>query len=139
MDYWGTATPSTIPAMRGKVPSLGAGGMVSTGSWENVQSQRRMQDERELKRQRRKQSNRESARRSRLRKQAECDELAQRSAVLEEENASLRAEAAQIRSQYELLRTQNASLKEKLGESSSQDDPRHSWHSGQADNQQSGE
>nr|QLC27632.1 bZIP transcription factor 6 [Chlorella sp. HS2] len=35
-------------------------------------------DERELKRLRRKQSNRESARRSRLRKQAECEQLAQK-------------------------------------------------------------
>ncbi|KAL2545483.1 basic region/leucine zipper transcription factor 16 [Forsythia ovata] len=139
MDYWGAATPSTIPAMRGKVPSLGAGGMVTTGSRENVQSQHWIQDERELKRQRRKQSNRESARRSRLRKQAECDELAQRAAVLKDENASLRAEVARIRSEYEQLRAQNASLKEKLGERSSQDDPRCSPDSGQAENEQSGQ
>ncbi|KAK4389182.1 bZIP transcription factor 68 [Sesamum angolense] len=81
-------------------------------------------DERELKRQRRKQSNRESARRSRLRKQAECDELAQRAETLKEENASLRAEVARIRSEYEQLLAQNASLKEKLGEHPGQEDPR---------------
>ena len=34
-----------------------------------------MGDEREVKKMRRKQSNRESARRSRLRKQAECEQL----------------------------------------------------------------
>ncbi|CAI9785032.1 unnamed protein product [Fraxinus pennsylvanica] len=134
IDYWGAATPSTIPAMHGKVPSLVAGGMVTTGSRENVQSQIWIQDERDLKRQRRKQSNRESARRSRLRKQAECDELAQRAAALNEENTSLRAEVARIRSQYEQLCAENASLKEKLGESSSQDDPRCNRDSGQADN-----
>ncbi|CAA2994559.1 bZIP transcription factor 16-like [Olea europaea subsp. europaea] len=139
MDYWGAATPSTIPAMHGKVPSLGAGGMVTTGSRENVQSQLWIQDERELKRQRRKQSNRESARRSRLRKQAECDELAQHAVALKEENSSLRAEVARIRSEYEQLCAQNASLKEKLVESSSQDDPRCSQDSGQADNEQSGQ
>ncbi|XP_052728005.1 bZIP transcription factor 16 isoform X3 [Vigna angularis] len=91
MDYWGTPTSSVIPALHGK-------------------------DERELKRQRRKQSNRESARRSRLRKQAECDELAQRADVLKEENATLQAEVSRIRSEYEQLLSENASLKERLGE-----------------------
>ncbi|KAL6513025.1 hypothetical protein OROHE_019815 [Orobanche hederae] len=56
-----------------------------------------VQEERELKRRRRKQSNRESARRSRLRKQAECDDLAQRAESLKEENASLRAEMARVK------------------------------------------
>jgi len=51
-----------------------------------------LQDEREVKRQRRKQSNRESARRSRLRKQAECDDLGTRATKLVDENESLRAE-----------------------------------------------
>ncbi|XP_047172554.1 bZIP transcription factor 16-like isoform X2 [Vigna umbellata] len=91
MDYWGTPTSSAIPALHGK-------------------------DERELKRQRRKQSNRESARRSRLRKQAECDELAQRADVLKEENATLQAEVSRIRNEYEQLLSENASLKERLGE-----------------------
>ncbi|KAF7127088.1 hypothetical protein RHSIM_Rhsim11G0032400 [Rhododendron simsii] len=68
-------------------------------------------DERELKRQRRKQSNRESARRSRLRKQTECDELALRTEVLNEENATLRTDLSRIRSEYEQLLTENASLK----------------------------
>ncbi|CAK9173458.1 unnamed protein product [Ilex paraguariensis] len=40
MDYWGAATSSTIPAMRGKVLSAPvAGGMVPAGSRESVQSQ----------------------------------------------------------------------------------------------------
>ncbi|CAF1867361.1 unnamed protein product, partial [Brassica napus] len=63
-----------------------------------------------LSRQRRKQSNRESARRSRLRKQAECDELAQRAEVLNEENASLREEINKLRSQCEELTFENTSL-----------------------------
>ncbi|KAG5388896.1 hypothetical protein IGI04_030437 [Brassica rapa subsp. trilocularis] len=67
-------------------------------------------DERELKRQKRKQSNRESARRSRLHKQAECDELAQREDVLNGENASLRAEINKLKSQYEELLAENSSL-----------------------------
>ena len=54
------------------------------------------QDERELKRQRRKQSNRESARRSRLRKQAECEELGSRVGGLTEENERLRAEVKRL-------------------------------------------
>ncbi|XP_023540471.1 bZIP transcription factor 16-like [Cucurbita pepo subsp. pepo] len=113
MDYWGAS--SAIPAMHGKVPSTRvAGGLV--GSRDSVQSQLWLQDERELKRQRRKQSNRESARRSRLRKQAECDELGHRAEALQEENASLRSEVNRIRSEYEQLLSENTSLKERLGE-----------------------
>ncbi|GJV15345.1 bZIP transcription factor 16-like protein isoform X1, partial [Tanacetum coccineum] len=70
-----------------------------------------LKDERELKRQTKKQSNRESARRSTLRKQAECDYLAQRGECLKEENASQRAEPSHIRSRYEQLLAENASLK----------------------------
>ncbi|XP_073055569.1 bZIP transcription factor 16-like isoform X1 [Primulina eburnea] len=125
MDYWGTAPASAIPPMREKVPASSVvGGMVASVSRDNAQSQPWIQDERELKRQRRKQSNRESARRSRLRKQAECDELAQRAEAMKEENASLRTELARIRNEYEQLLAQNASLKERLGELPDQEDPR---------------
>uniref|UniRef100_A0ACD5YJ07 Uncharacterized protein n=1 Tax=Avena sativa TaxID=4498 RepID=A0ACD5YJ07_AVESA len=75
-----------------------------------------VQDERELKRQKRKQSNRDSARRSRLRKQAECEELAQRADVLKQENTSLRDEVNRIRKEYDLLISKNSSLKDKLGD-----------------------
>lgn len=120
MDYWGAPT-----ALHGNVPSPAiAGGIVNTGSREGVQPQVWLQDERELKRQRRKQSNRESARRSRLRKQAECDELAQRADVLKEENASLRSEVTQIRSDYEQLLSENAVLKERLGQIPGKEDLR---------------
>ncbi|KAF7829180.1 bZIP transcription factor 16 isoform X1 [Senna tora] len=125
MDYWGAPTSSTIPALRGKVPSTAvAGGMVTVGSRESVQSQLWLQDERELKRQRRKQSNRESARRSRLRKQAECDELAQRAEALKQDNASLQSEVIRIRSEYEKLLSENAALKERLGELPGNEDPK---------------
>lgn len=67
-----------------------------------------------VKRQRRKQSNRESARRSRLRKQAECDELAQRAELLNEENATLRAEINRLKSQCDELTSENTSLKDQL-------------------------
>ncbi|KAJ4881366.1 basic region/leucine zipper transcription factor 68 [Raphanus sativus] len=100
MEYWsGHGNVSTT------VP-----GVVVDGS----QSQTWIQDERELKRQKRKQSNRESARRSRLRKQAECDELAQRADVLNGENASLRAEINKLKSQYEELLAENSSLKNRF-------------------------
>ncbi|KAK1569010.1 hypothetical protein Q3G72_031687 [Acer saccharum] len=125
MDYWGPPPSTNIPAIRGKVPSAPvAGGIVTAGSRDSVQSQLWLQDERELKRQRRKQSNRESARRSRLRKQAECDELAQRAEALKEENTNLRADVSRIRSEYEQLLSENASLKERLGEDGGQDDLR---------------
>ncbi|KAE9613268.1 putative transcription factor bZIP family [Lupinus albus] len=141
MDYWGSPASANIPELRGKVPSPAvAGGMVTGGSRDSVQSQRWLQDERELKRQRRKQSNRESARRSRLRKQAECDELAQRAEALKEENASLRSEVSRIRRKYEQLLSENAVLKERLGEPGN-DDPRSGRNDQNVDNdaQQSGQ
>jgi plant G-box-binding factor len=97
MDYWGAAGSSPVPAMHGKASS----GSVRGEQW----------DERELKKQKRKQSNRESARRSRLRKQAECEELSVRADNLRAENSSLRAELERIKKEYEALLSHNASLK----------------------------
>lgn len=120
MDYWGTPTQAAMPAIRGKVPSTPVAGAVVPhglgGSREIGQQDLWVQDERELKRQRRKQSNRESARRSRLRKQAECEELAQRVEVLKEENSTLKSEVTRIKNEYEQLVSKNTSLKERLGE-----------------------
>ncbi|XRB06867.1 G-box binding factor [Pycnococcus provasolii] len=69
-----------------------------------------IQDERELKRQRRKQSNRESARRSRLRKQAECEELGGRVDDLADENDRLRREVNDLREKCHALQQANAQL-----------------------------
>jgi plant G-box-binding factor len=69
------------------------------------------QDERELKRQRRKQSNRESARRSRLRKQAECEELGSRVGGLTEENEKLRGEVKRLLEQCTALSEDNKRLR----------------------------
>ncbi|CAH8264824.1 unnamed protein product [Arabidopsis lyrata] len=113
MDYWGAPTSAAIPGMHGKV-STPVPGVVAPGSRDGGHSQPWLQDDRELKRQRRKQSNRESARRSRLRKQAECDELAQRAEVLNEENTNLRAEINKLKSQCEELSAENTSLKDQL-------------------------
>ncbi|KAG0475981.1 hypothetical protein HPP92_012822 [Vanilla planifolia] len=112
MDFWGVANPSPAAPVRGKLPAFTPAPTIVPGA----PSELWMQDERELKRQRRKQSNRESARRSRLRKQAECEDLYHRVEVLKEENASLRAELNRIKKEYEQLLSQNASLKESLGE-----------------------
>ncbi|GAB2291066.1 Common plant regulatory factor [Dionaea muscipula] len=73
-----------------------------------------LQNERELKRERRKQSNRESARRSRLRKQAETEELARKVEILNAENISLKSEINQLKESSEKLKSENASLIEKL-------------------------
>ncbi|KAI3774022.1 hypothetical protein L1987_48564 [Smallanthus sonchifolius] len=75
-----------------------------------------MLDEKESKSQKRKQSNRESARRSRLRKQRECDELAQRAEILNVENVSLKTEVSRIRNDYEQLLVEKAALKEETRE-----------------------
>ncbi|XP_016504929.2 G-box-binding factor 1 isoform X1 [Nicotiana tabacum] len=73
-----------------------------------------IQDERELKRQKRKQSNRESARRSRLRKQAECEELQQRVETLSNENHALKEEMRKLSEECEKLTSENNSIKEEL-------------------------
>lgn len=71
-------------------------------------------DERELKRQKRKQSNRESARRSRLRKQAECEEIQERVDALSNENHILRKELQGLSEECEKVTSENHSIKEEL-------------------------
>ncbi|PAN18060.1 hypothetical protein GQ55_3G165600 [Panicum hallii var. hallii] len=73
-----------------------------------------IKDERELKREKRKQSNRESARRSRLRKQAETEELATQVESLTAENTSLRSEIGRLTESSEKLRLENSALMVKL-------------------------
>ncbi|XP_006646165.2 common plant regulatory factor 1-like [Oryza brachyantha] len=73
-------------------------------------------DDKESKRERRKQSNRESARRSRLRKQAETDELARKVELLTVENRSLRREISRLAESSKKLRLENSALMEKLTE-----------------------
>ncbi|KAF8389689.1 hypothetical protein HHK36_024208 [Tetracentron sinense] len=124
MDYWGGSAPSPITTAQGKLPSVPAATIVPSslvGSRDGVPSDVWIQDERELKRQRRKQSNRESARRSRLRKQSECEELAQRVGTLKEENRSLREELERMREECEKLASENASLTEKFHKHQGQD------------------
>lgn len=73
-----------------------------------------IQDERELKRQKRKQSNRESARRSRLRKQAECEELQHKVETLSNENHGLKEELRKLSEECEKLTSENNSIKDEL-------------------------
>lgn len=79
-----------------------------------VASETWLQNEKELKRERRKQSNRESARRSRLRKQAEAEELSRRVESLLSENTCLKSEIKCLREKSEKLKLGNTSLSEKL-------------------------
>lgn len=72
------------------------------------------QNERELKREKRKQSNRESARRSRLRKQAETEELAKRVQTLTAENVNLKSEINKLAENSEKLKIENVTLMERL-------------------------
>ncbi|KAK1263450.1 hypothetical protein QJS04_geneDACA017434 [Acorus gramineus] len=116
MDYWGGTSPSPISTRRNKLPIMPASGAIvpsnRAASRDGVPSE--IWNEKELKRQRRKQSNRESARRSRLRKQAECEELAQRVGILNDENASLKDELANLREECEKLASENASLTQSI-------------------------
>lgn len=120
MDYWSGGTPSVLANSRAKrgsgavttamIPSTNMIGSVRDG----VPPELWLQDERELKRQRRKQSNRESARRSRLRKQAECEDLQTKVEALSAENASLRSELNHLTEQCNKLSADNSSLRGQL-------------------------
>nr|CAD1834121.1 unnamed protein product [Ananas comosus var. bracteatus] len=126
------ATANVVGNPVGSVPSSGSGmdfditkvkaigtpvpppaGVMITGR-SGVPPELWAKDERELKRERRKQSNRESARRSRLRKQAETEELAIKVESLSAENSSLRSEINQLTENSEKLRLENSALMEKL-------------------------
>ncbi|MQM19373.1 hypothetical protein Taro_052376 [Colocasia esculenta] len=113
MDYWGGPSPASVNSFRSKLPITPCPAAV-VSSRDAVPSDFSLQGEREIKRQKRKLSNRESARRSRLRKQAECEELALRASSLKEENDGLREELAKIKENCEKLASENASLTEKL-------------------------
>ncbi|KAL6174799.1 hypothetical protein ACLB2K_051444 [Fragaria x ananassa] len=71
-------------------------------------------DEKQLKREKRKQANRESARRSRMRKQAEYEELVKSCDSLSTEQMDLKSELDQVKVAAEKLRLENAALKEQL-------------------------
>ncbi|KAI4327565.1 hypothetical protein L6164_020010 [Bauhinia variegata] len=101
MDLW-NATPAGAEAVKMRQNQSGASAAAPS------------MDERELKRQKRKQSNRESARRSRLRKQAECEELQKRVETLGSDNRTLRDELQRLSEECEKLTSENSSIKEEL-------------------------
>ncbi|KAF6992126.1 hypothetical protein CFC21_009146 [Triticum aestivum] len=91
-------------------PLPGFTGPIHTG----ISTELSSKDEREVKREKRKQSNRESARRSRLRKQAETEELATQVESLTAENTSLKSEIGKLTKSSEKLRIENSALVVKL-------------------------
>ncbi|XP_051117635.1 G-box-binding factor 1-like isoform X2 [Andrographis paniculata] len=106
-----TSFQSSVPAMKmhPNVP------VASTAIGQSgVMNDRWLQDDRELKRQKRKQSNRESARRSRLRKQAECEDLQRTVETLNNENHTLREELQRISEECQKLTSENHSIKDEL-------------------------
>ncbi|XP_022641798.1 common plant regulatory factor 1-like isoform X5 [Vigna radiata var. radiata] len=98
--------PATPASIAGKFVGPVISSAVPPEAW--------IQNERELKRERRKQSNRESARRSRLRKQAETEELARKVEMLTAENVSLKSEITKLTEGSEQMRMENSALREKL-------------------------
>ncbi|GAA0146520.1 hypothetical protein LIER_06453 [Lithospermum erythrorhizon] len=105
MDLWNPFAAASGAVKMLPNSSGGPAGMM-TDQW--------IPDERELKRQKRKQSNRESARRSRLRKQAECEELQHRVENLSSENRTLRDELERLSEECGKLISENNSIKEDL-------------------------
>ncbi|XP_062102357.1 G-box-binding factor 1 isoform X3 [Humulus lupulus] len=116
MDLWnapsgGSGATKLRPNPSGASSSAASASMIGR---EGVMPDQWVQDERELKRQKRKQSNRESARRSRLRKQAECEELQARVETLGNENRSLREELQKLSEECQKLTSENGSIKDEL-------------------------
>ncbi|KAJ9171468.1 hypothetical protein P3X46_014835 [Hevea brasiliensis] len=110
-------SPGTSTALELRNPPLNAAKTSATSIPQPCQvlpSEAWLQNERELKRERRKQSNRESARRSRLRKQAETEELAHKVESLTSENLALKSEMKQLTEKSDKLRLENTALLEKL-------------------------
>ncbi|KAK9066901.1 hypothetical protein SSX86_014225 [Deinandra increscens subsp. villosa] len=107
MDLWNPSAGSGSMKMQpNQVSQLVVPPPIMADQW--------VQDERELKKQKRKQSNRESARRSRLRKQAECEELQARVETLNGENHSLRDELQKLSEECGKLTAENDSIKDEL-------------------------
>ncbi|KAI3681838.1 hypothetical protein L6452_36643 [Arctium lappa] len=124
-----TGLTVTVPKVSGKIGTALSANLASESELKNspttavkmasatvamVPGESLLQNERELKRERRKQSNRESARRSRLRKQAEAEELAIKVESLTNENLTLKSEINRLTDNSEKLKLQNAKLIEKL-------------------------
>eukprot|EP01018_Ginkgo_biloba_P037386 Gb_13495 [translate_table: standard] len=121
MDFWNASAPGAMTAVKGRcattaIPSAIAPttAQLMPPGRDGVPPELWIQDEREMKRQRRKQSNRESARRSRLRKQAECEELATKVDTLTAENTALRNELNRMAEECKKLTSENASIMEQL-------------------------
>lgn len=111
MDLWNASAAGTGGTKMRVSPAVSPGAMIGR---EGMVPDQWVQDERELKRQKRKQSNRESARRSRLRKQAECEELQARVETLNNDNRALREELQRLSEESEKLTSENNSIKEEL-------------------------
>lgn len=112
MNLWNTnstgdATTKMRPDPSGHSQAPMVGG-------EGIMTNRWIHDDRELKREKRKQSNRESARRSRLRKQAECEELQAKVEKLTDENQTLRDELQRLSELCQKLTSENNSFEEEL-------------------------
>lgn len=105
MDPWTSSPSAVMPSGQGEVNA--ATSSQSNGSLS-------LMDERELKRERRKQSNRDSARRSRLRKQQECEELAQKVTDLTACNGTLRSELDQLKKDCKAMEAENKQLMDEM-------------------------
>ncbi|XP_020990179.2 G-box-binding factor 1-like [Arachis duranensis] len=112
MDLWNASSAKAdATKLRNNQPALGAVNPPTIMGREVALGEQWIQDERDLKRQKRKQSNRESARKSRLRKQAECEELQRKVESLGNESQTLREELQIVLEECKKLTAENNSIK----------------------------
>ncbi|XP_058069100.1 G-box-binding factor 1-like isoform X2 [Magnolia sinica] len=118
MDHWNSSAAGPAPIKARPIAAVASPGVLPTGMIgpEGFMPENQWMDERELKKWKRKQSNRESARRSRLRKQAECEELAARVHTLNEENQTLKNEIQRLSGECDKLTSENVTIKERLAQ-----------------------
>ncbi|KAI5081089.1 hypothetical protein GOP47_0004272 [Adiantum capillus-veneris] len=114
MEYWSNPAVSTgHEALKPQYVLAPAGTMPFNGEAKGS-GKMWLQDDKQQRREKRKQANRESARRSRMRKQFEYEELAEKVAALTAENDSLRSEVNRLGDLYRKLSSEKDALLERV-------------------------
>ncbi|MCO5591156.1 hypothetical protein L7F22_045137 [Adiantum nelumboides] len=114
LEYWNNPAIATGPQVLTPQYVLAPAGTMPFNGEAKGNGNMWLQDNKETKREKRKQANRESARRSRMRKQFEDEELAEKVASLTAENDSLKSEVNRLGDLYRNLSSERSALLERV-------------------------